>query len=62
MKSEFSKETRSDGRQIFDGLFGRGHGRRITIERFKSVLGLDEEAASKLFNELNSDENYVIKK
>lgn len=51
MKRKFSTETRTDGRQLFDGLYGRGHGKELTIERFQSVLGLGPKNASDLFDQ-----------
>jgi hypothetical protein len=50
-KREFSTEIRDDGRQLFDGLYGRGHGEELTIERFQSVLGLGPKDASDLFDQ-----------
>lgn len=47
-------------RVIVDDVYGRGHGKAITIQRIKDVCGLDEEAATIAFtsalNDIRRDE------
>jgi len=56
MKSKFSTEIRNDGRVIFDGLYGRGHGKEVTIQRFQAVLGLSLSDSNDLFDRFVADD------
>ncbi len=60
MKRKFSTEIRNDGRVLFDGLYGRGHGKEVTIQRFQSVLGLGPKNANDLFDRFVAEDAQLV--
>lgn len=42
--------------EVFDNIYGRGHGREMTISRFMSLFSMPEREAEKLFETILSDE------
>ena len=42
--------------EVFDDIYGRGHGKDQTVSRFMSLFSLPEKEAEKLFEDILNDE------
>lgn len=45
---------KNQARVIFNDIAGRGHGRKMTIQRFMDVLGMSKTGASTYYHNFNS--------
>jgi hypothetical protein len=46
--------------EVFDNIYGRGHGKDMTVSRLMSLFSLPEKEADKLFEEILNDEGVGV--
>ena len=52
LEPQYSEEAA----EVFDDIYGRGHGKDMTVSRFMSLFSLPEREAEKLFEAILNDE------